>query len=153
MPTAPVMVGNERKENTPCLPTPRRAAMASARKKIQATRSIDRPEEKHACCTAPGTLRNSTKYSSNNLPSTPRSCHTMINKPDQAATKNLVRPSSLTAQQKRWTTWQPMMHPYQEKRRKNQARNPKSDKDTAVPSEKERIYGIDRLNRDDPAFN
>ena len=44
-----------------------------------------------------------------------------------------------------------MMHPSQGKRGGNQAQNPKSDKDTAVPKEKERVYGIDRLNLGDPA--
>ena len=43
--------------------------------------------------------------------------------------------------------------PIPKKRRKNQARNPKSDKDSAVPSEKEHIYGIDRLNIYDPAVD
>ena len=33
----------------------------------------------------------------------------------------------------------------------NQAKNPKSDKDTAVLSEKERAYEIDRLNLGDRA--
>ena len=34
---------------------------------------------------------------------------------------------------------------------KNQVNKPKSDKDTAVPEEKERTYGIDRLNLGNPA--
>ena len=37
------------------------------------------------------------------------------------------------------------------KRRENKAKKPKSDKDTAVPKEKERNYGIDHLNLGDPA--
>ena len=36
---------------------------------------------------------------------------------------------------------------------KNQAKNPKSDKDTTVPSEKKSIYRIDRLNLGDPAVD
>ena len=32
----------------------------------------------------------------------------------------------------------------------NKAKKPKSEKDAAVPEESERIYGIDRLNIDDP---
>ena len=44
-----------------------------------------------------------------------------------------------------------MMHTSQEKRRGEVGKNPKSDKDTAVPSKKEHIYGIDRLNLGDPA--
>ena len=46
-----------------------------------------------------------------------------------------------------------MMHPSQEKRREKPGKNPKKDKDTAVPLDKERIYGIDRLNLGDPAVN
>ena len=34
---------------------------------------------------------------------------------------------------------------------KSQAKKPKSDKETATPEEKERTYGIDRLNIGDPA--
>ena len=34
---------------------------------------------------------------------------------------------------------------------KIQAKKPKIDKNTAVPEEKERTYGIDRLNLGDPA--
>ena len=34
-----------------------------------------------------------------------------------------------------------------------QAKNTKSDKDTAVPSENERDYGIDRLNQGDHAVD
>ena len=37
------------------------------------------------------------------------------------------------------------------KKIKSQAKNPKSDKDTAVPEEKEHTYGIDCLNLGDPA--
>ena len=44
-----------------------------------------------------------------------------------------------------------MMHPYQLVRGGNQAKNPKSDKDTAFPKEKEHVYGIDRLNIGGPA--
>ena len=36
-------------------------------------------------------------------------------------------------------------------REDNKAQNPKSDKDTEVTKEKERIYGIGRINLDDPA--
>ena len=36
---------------------------------------------------------------------------------------------------------------------KIQANKPKSDKGTAVHKEKERTYGIDRLNIVNPAFN
>ena len=43
-----------------------------------------------------------------------------------------------------------MMHPFQEKEGKNQAKNPKSDKDTAVPSEEAQTYGIDHLNIGEP---
>ena len=39
------------------------------------------------------------------------------------------------------------------KKGKKHAINPKSDKDTAVPSEKGRIYGIDCLNLCDPAVD
>ena len=84
----------------------------------------------------------------------PRRIYTMKKKPAPAATKNVVRPSSLTAQQKRWTTWHLMMHPSQEKRGgKIRQKNPKSDKDTAVTSEKELTYGIERINLCDPAVN
>ena len=48
-----------------------------------------------------GTLRKSAKYSRNNLPSTPHSGHKIKEKPAPAATKNVVRPLSLMAQQKR----------------------------------------------------
>ena len=44
-----------------------------------------------------------------------------------------------------------MMHPSQVKRGGGQAQNSKSDKDTAVPKENERVYGIDQLNLGDPA--
>ena len=45
-----------------------------------------------------------------------------------------------------------MMHPSQEQRGGGgQAQNPKSDNDTEVPKEKERVYGIERLNLGDPA--
>ena len=44
-----------------------------------------------------------------------------------------------------------MMHPSQEKRGKNQAKKPKSDKDTAVPKEKELTYGVESLNLGNPA--
>ena len=36
-------------------------------------------------------------------------------------------------------------------RERNQAQKTKSDKDTAVPKEKERVYGIDHLNIGDPS--
>ena len=36
---------------------------------------------------------------------------------------------------------------------KNKANNPKSDKDNAVPSDEELIYGIDHLNLGDPAVD
>ena len=39
------------------------------------------------------------------------------------------------------------------KKEKKQAKNNKSDKDTTVPSEKKRIYRIDRLNLGDPAVD
>ena len=55
-PTVPVMAGKERENKPPHLPTPRQAALASARQKIQAIRVIGRPEVNHACCMAPGTL-------------------------------------------------------------------------------------------------
>ena len=35
----------------------------------------------------------------------------------------------------------------------NQAKNPNSDKDTVASLEKERVYGIDRLNLSDPAVD
>ena len=47
--------------------------------------AIGRPEEKNACCIAPGTLRKSTKYSSNTLPSMPHSGHTTKKQPSPAA--------------------------------------------------------------------
>ena len=34
---------------------------------------------------------------------------------------------------------------------KSQSKKPKSDKDTTVPKDKERTYGIDSLNLGDPA--
>ena len=37
------------------------------------------------------------------------------------------------------------------KKGESQAKKPKSDKDTTVPKQKERTYGIDRLNLGDPA--
>ena len=58
----PVMAGNEREEKPPRPPNLRRAALATARQKRQTTRSIVQKEEKHACCMASGTLRNSKKY-------------------------------------------------------------------------------------------
>ena len=86
MPTVPVMAGNEREENPPRLPTPRRAALASARHKMQAIRAIGRPEGKHACCMAPGTLRKSAKYSRITPPSMPHSGNIKKN-PNPAAKK------------------------------------------------------------------
>ena len=37
------------------------------------------------------------------------------------------------------------------KKEKSQSKNPKSDKDTEVPKDKELTYGIERLNLVDPA--
>ena len=42
------------------------------------------------------------------------------------------------------------MHPSQEKIKQKHAKNPKINKDATFPSEKERIYGIYRLNIGDP---
>ena len=70
----------------PRLPTPRRAALASARQEIQTIQAIGRPEGKHACCMVPDTLRKILKYSRITLPSTPRSRHTKKN-PALAAKK------------------------------------------------------------------
>ena len=99
----PVMAGNKRDENPPLLPTPRQAALESARQEMQAIQEIVRPEEKNTCCMAPGNKQKSVKYSRITPPSTPCSGHTKKNKkkPDTAATKNEVRLSILTAQQKR----------------------------------------------------
>ena len=44
-----------------------------------------------------------------------------------------------------------MMYSSQEKKGNKSGRNPKSDKDTAVPQDKERVYGVDHLNVGDPA--
>ena len=44
-------------------------------------------------------------------------------------------------------------HISRKKKGKNQAKIPHSYKDTAVPSEKERIYGIYCLNLGDPAVD
>ena len=41
--------------------------------------------------------------------------------------------------------------PIPRKKGRNHIKKPKSDKDTVVPREKERIYRIDRLNLDDTA--
>ena len=62
MSTVAFMAGNEREENPPRLTTLRRAALASARQKMQAIREIDRLEGKHACYMALVTLRKSEKY-------------------------------------------------------------------------------------------
>ena len=59
MPTVIVMTGNEREEKLTHLPTTRQAAMERARKEMQAIHAIGRPEGKHACCMAPGTLQKS----------------------------------------------------------------------------------------------
>ena len=43
------------------------------------------------------------------------------------------------------------MQPCKEKRREKSGKNPKSDKDIAVPSEEEHTYGIDHPNLGKPA--
>ena len=108
----------KRNENPHQLPTPRRSALASTRQKIQGIRATRQPEEKNAGCMAPGTLQNSEKYPKNTTPSKPHGGHITKKKPAPAAIKNVVRPSSFTVQQKRRTTWYPMMYPYQGKIRK-----------------------------------
>ena len=60
-PTVPVMAVNEMEEKPPYLPTPRQAALASARQEMQAIQAISRPEEKHAFCMVTGTLQKSVK--------------------------------------------------------------------------------------------
>ena len=46
-----------------------------------------------------------------------------------------------------------MVHPFQEKRSRKTSKNPKSNKDTTVPLEKRRVYGIDHLSLGEPAVN
>ena len=66
-------------EKPPYLPTPRQAALASARQEMQAIQAIFRLEGKYAFCIALGTIRKSEKYSRITPPSTPRSGHTKNN--------------------------------------------------------------------------
>ena len=61
-PTMPAIGINLREENTPCQPTPRRAALVSARKIMQAIRAIGGMVTKHALCMDPDTLLKSEKY-------------------------------------------------------------------------------------------
>ena len=115
IPTLPLIEQNKREDKPPRLPTPRRAALTRARQKMQAIQEISRPEGKHSCFVAPVNLHKSAKYWRITPPSTPHSRHTTKDKPATVATRNVVRPSILTAQKKRWTALQIMMYPYQEK--------------------------------------
>ena len=54
---------------------------------MQTTQVIVRPEEKYACCIAPGTLQKSAKYSRNTQPNEPHNGHTTKNKPSPTALK------------------------------------------------------------------
>ena len=83
--TVSVMSENEKEDNPPHPPTPRRAALESARQEMQAIRVIGQPEEKNACCMALVTLRKSEKYSRNTLGSTLCSGHTLKSKPAPVA--------------------------------------------------------------------
>ena len=125
MPTVPVMVVNVREQKTSRQPTPRRAALVSARKILQAIRAIGRPVTKHAWFMSPGTLWKSVKYSR----VTPRNAlcsgHTNRKKPAPEATKIMVRPSTMVSHdepipkkkkrknQKKKLTLIGLMHPHQ----------------------------------------
>ena len=97
-------LGRKRKGGEAALPTNPKTGHAGKRKtKMQAIQEIGLREGKHACCMALGTIQKSAKYPRNNPLTTPHSCNTMKEKPSPRATKNVVRPSSATTQQKRLT--------------------------------------------------
>ena len=131
--------GRKRKGGESTSPNnPEKGCAGKRKTKMQAIRAIGRPEEKHNFCMSPGTIRKSTKYSSNTPPSTPHSGQTTKKQPSLAAIKNVVRLSSSTVQQKKWKHGNPWCtHPNGKEGGKS-GKNPKSDKDTAVPSDKER---------------
>ena len=104
------MTGNKREENPPRLPTPIRAALASARKKFW-------PPEQSA---------------------------------DQK--KNMLVKFDRTTEEVNNMAAHDVTTPIKNMG-KNQATYPKSDKGTAVPLEKELVYGIERLNLGDPAVD
>ena len=111
------MAGRKREEHPPHHPTPRRAALASAREAMQAIREMRLLEKiRHAWCMAPDTLQNSVKSYESTLKIDLRSTHTRENNPVLAET-SVEKPSSLRAPQKRWTSWNHMMNPLQEIRR------------------------------------
>ena len=88
MPTVTVMLGKERDENLTHLPTPRRAALKSARQKTKSLQARRQPVQiKHAYYMAPDTPLRSVKYSRNILRSTPPSGHSKKIKPAPEAKK------------------------------------------------------------------
>ena len=94
--------GRKRKGGEAASPTKPRKVCAGKRKIIDAgNRSNWLTGEKNACCMTPETLQKRANYSKNTLPSTPCSGHTINKKLAPVATKNVVIPSSSTAQQKR----------------------------------------------------
>ena len=98
MPTVPVMDGNIKEEEPPNQPTPRREALASERKIMQAIRAIGQPVTKHACCMAPDTPLRSVKYSRKNPRSMLRRGPTKTNNP--ATAENTIMVSLLI--NRRW---------------------------------------------------
>ena len=93
--------GRKRKGGEAASPTKPRKVCAGKRKIIDAgNRSNWLTGEKNACCMTPETLQKRANYSRNNPPSTLRISNTINKKPAPEAINNVVRPSSLTAQQK-----------------------------------------------------
>ena len=91
------MAVNVMEEYPPLQPTPRRAELVSAKKNMQAIKSIVQPMTKYAWCMAPGTLWQSVKNSGNIPRSMMCSGHISRKKPALTAEKIVLRPSSLTA--------------------------------------------------------
>ena len=132
------------RHNPPCLPTPRRATLASARQKSSLSKRSANQRE-NMLVAWPQALYIIVQSNEGILCEVLRAAATYW-KISPLRRRHFWRHNRRGEQHGRsWCT-----HP-KENEGGNQAQNSNSDKDTAVPKEKERIYGIDRLNQGDPA--
>ena len=100
MTTIPVKAVNEREEGAPCLPTPIRAVLASARQKCSPSkRSANR--RKNMLVAWPGNYIEECKFLKEYFAKYTAQRPHYEKKSRSSGNKNVVRPSSLKAQQKR----------------------------------------------------